>query len=252
MRINKIKFLKLSSALVISSALLVGCSNGMGKIVEKEIDKTEDAPASTDDKNVKDDGAIDDEENFEPGALSKEQQKLIEKSPSKTAEDAAANNNLDTAIVIKKAVPVAKDQFTDMNEASQYISYLLFMYHSLNIDGSKFYIDIKPYLHEKFLELLPEDEVNRKDMFVSLQKLFTEQLKVKIKDYEMTKVTYSNFSKEAVFFRKYILVNGEEIFYKTTLEVGKSNEWLLVNDEPTPGYNTADAKFDSTFVEGEK
>lgn len=254
----KEKWLLFSSVVILSSSItLAGCSPT--KFIEKgtsEKEETKDTKEEEsnekqlDEKAIKESKSGSEFDNIANEYQMKESQKEdLEKSESKEALDATKHNNLDERVVVKKIVPTIKNEFKNADEASQFYSYALFMYYSLNWDGTTFYNTIKPYLHKDFLELLPSKEEDRIKMYNSLQKLFTEQLENTIEEYEMTKLYDGDTKEEKIFFRKYILSNREEIFYKTTIKKNKNGTWQLTNDEPTAGYHTGEAKFEPAFIE---
>ncbi|MFJ8519420.1 hypothetical protein [Lysinibacillus xylanilyticus] len=261
MLLNK-KWLLLSSIVILSSSVyLSGCSPT--KFIEKGTnEKEESKDIKKDESNKKqkyDEKAIQESKSgsdFENIAneydMSESQKKALEKSESKGASDAIKHNNLDQRVVVKNNVPVIKSDFKNADEASQFFSYALFMYYSENWDGTIFYNKIKPYLHKEFLDILPSKEEDRVKMYDSLQKLFREQLGTTIEEYEMTKLYDGDTDDEKIFFRKYILSNREEIFYKTTIKKNGNGAWQIKNDEPTAGYHTGQAKFAPAFIEKKK
>jgi hypothetical protein len=189
------------------------------------------------------------EESYE---LSDEQIEKLEEAESQSVEEAVdyTNSNLEKGVEINVAAPADKSSpFSDLNEASQYFSYLFFQYHTKLIDGPTFYKKMKPHMAKDFINLLPEDEKDRKDMFTALQKLFTEQLEYKIEKYAMTEPEYSSFTNEGAFYRKYTLYNGDEIFYKTIF-TKEDGAWKVLDDSPGEGYTTNEYK--QTFIENEE
>ncbi len=252
----KPRWLFISSIALLSSVLLLsGCSPT--KFIEKgtkeqeenyEEEKSKDE--ATDEKTIKESESGTDFENAANDySMTDDQKEALKKSESKDSFEAAKHNNLDERVVVKKNVPIVKDVFTDAEEASQFYSYALFMYYSLNWDGTTFYNTIKQYLHNDFIDMLPSKDEDRVRMYESLQRIFTEQLDSKIEEYEMTKLYDGDSEDEKVFFRKYILTNREEVFYKTTIKRVGNEAWQLTNDEPTAGYHTGQAEFEPAFIE---
>ncbi|WP_193767431.1 hypothetical protein [Lysinibacillus sp. OL1] len=252
------------SVAVLSSFIITGCTPT--KFIEKgtkqDEAKQEINENAKEDSNKEDninDKKIEDAESgseFDSIAndyeMTESQKKSLEKSESKSPTEAASQNNLDERVVVKKNVPVIKENFTNADEASQFFSYALFMYYSVNWDGPTFYKTIKPYLHKEFLDMLPSIEEDRIKMYKSLQRLFTEQLENTIEDYEMTKLYDGDSEEEKVFFRKYTLSNKVEIFYRTTMKKISNGSWQLTNDEPTAGYHAGKAEFKPAFLEKEE
>lgn len=254
----KSKWLVFFSIGILSSTfLLAGCSPT--KFIEngtKEQEMKNEDNDSKEKKEIVDNKTIKESESgtdFENAAneynMTDEQKEALVKSESKNSYEAVKHNNLDNRVVIKNSVPIVKEAFTVAEEASQFYSYTLFMYYSMNWDGSTFYNTIKQYLHKEFIDMLPSQDEDRVRMYESLQRLFTEQLDSKIEKYEMTKLYDGDSEDEKIFFRKYILSNKEEVFYKTTIKKIESGSWLLTNDEPTAGYHTGQAKFEPAFIE---
>ncbi|MDD1505865.1 hypothetical protein PVA17_24430 [Lysinibacillus sp. CNPSo 3705] len=258
----KRKWFLFSSIVILSSSVyLTGCSPT--KFIEKGTTEKEEAKdIKNDDSNKKqnyDEKAIKESKSgseFENIAneyeMSESQKDALEKSESKNALDAVKHNNLDQRVVVKKNVPSIKSEFKNADEASQFFSYALFMYYSENWDGSTFYKTMKPYLHKEFSDVLPSKDEDRVKMYNSLQELFREQLGNTIEEYEMTKLYDGDSEDERIFFRKYILSNREEIFYKTTIKKNGNEAWQIKNDEPTAGYHTGQAKFAPAFIEKKK
>lgn len=175
--------------------------------------------------------------------LDEEQIEKLKEAESQKVEDAIDynNSNLVKGTEVAINVPVEKTSFKDMNEASQYFSYVLFQYHTNLIDGPTFYKKLKAHMAKEFVELLPKKEADREDMFTALQELFTKQLEHKIESYAVTEVEYSSFTNEGAFNRKYVLYNGDELFYKTII-TQEDGVWKIVDDSPGEGYTTKQYK----------
>jgi len=218
---------------------------------EKEINETVEKNALADEeyqKLIEENRYDERKKNHEDNYVMTERQKeFLKRAESQTAEEAVKQNSLDKAVVLSKKVPPVKEKYIDRNEAALFFSYILFQYHSSQIDGKKFYQKIKPYMHPQFEDKLPSKTEQREDMFSTIQKLFTEQLSGPITNYEVTEVFYKENSDEAFFYRKYTLKEGDPIYYKTTIALGKNKEWLLVDDEPTVGYEIENTHISTTF-----
>lgn len=186
--------------------------------------------------------------------MTKRQEELLKKAESQTAEEAVQHNALDKAVVLTHDVPKAKESYKDRNEFARYISYVLFQYHTLQIDGKSFYQKIKPFMHPQFEEMLPSTTERREQMFTTVQKLFAEHLNSPIINYEVTEVAYNDNTREGYFYRKYTLKEGNLIFYMTSIALSEDGEWLLLDDEPAVGYeieNTHVSSFNQQFIQKE-
>ncbi|MCM3390571.1 hypothetical protein LG296_19655 (plasmid) [Ureibacillus chungkukjangi] len=247
---------KASVGLLLCSVLTAGCT--IDETIEKEVAKVEEkkSQAPEEIEEEKNPSAIlDGDVSHDDYEMNERQEEMLEEADSKTAEEAVEHNILEKKVVVTNNVPQAKDIFTDKTEASQYFSYLLFQYHSSIIDGTTFYQKISPYISPKFEELLPKSIKERESMYESLQELFKEQLNSKITNYEMTEVTYDEMGNEGYFYRKYTLENGKDVFYKTRITKADNKAWLLIDDEPTNGYETMNSnvsQFKQTFVKTEE
>lgn len=204
---------------------LTACSTNMDnkiseKINEKNSDKTEE---STEKKSS---------ENFK---MSEEQKKLLSKAESQTAEDALKEDKKVEEKEVSLKVPDTQDKFEDPNSFSQYISHLLFLYYSNEINGAEFYKKTKKYMSTDFLNSLPKHESERIDTFTELQKLFNDQITSPVQSYQLTKLTINERAKEATFYRKFTLANGERIYYKTSI-TKEDDYWLLNDDKPSANY----------------
>ncbi len=256
----KQKWSLIASIAILSSSILTGCTptnfiekgkkqegnqelNEDSNEVSKKTEKIDETKIEEAESGSEFDGIANE---FE---MTDTQKESLEKSESKSSDEAAIQNILDERVVVKKNVPAIKESFNSSDEASQFFSYALFMYYSINWDGPTFYKTIKPYLHKEFLDMLPSLEEDRIKMYKSLQRLFKEQLDSTIEEYEMTKLYDGDSEEDKVFFRKYILSNKEEIFYKTTIKKSENGTWQLVNDEPSAGYHTGKGEFKPAFIE---
>ena len=107
---------------------------------------------------------------------------------------------------------------------------------------------MKSHFSDEFLEMMPAGEDERVLMYMTLQEVFTTQLKSKIEKYAITGIHYSEMKNEGYFYRKYTLYNGDELFYKTALKKVE-DAWKVVNDEPSPGYSTDEDEYEDVFIQ---
>lgn len=201
------------------------------KIEENKINKEGNTESKKSSEETFDKDVISDEE-FQ---LSKEQKKIIDESKTQSGEDALKNNELDTRKEISTNVPNAKEYYASPNEFSQYIGNIIYKYHSNQFNGSEYYTHLKNYISTSFNNQLPKRDSERIQMFEQLQSLFQEQIQSEIVSYQVTELVVNQRAKEASFYRKYTLKNGEMIYYETTI-IKLCNKWLLLDDRPSAGY----------------
>ncbi|MGF9975507.1 hypothetical protein [Viridibacillus arvi] len=227
---------------VSSIALLMLSACSMNDKIEKEIEKNESNAVVSDTETKKRD-------DFK---MSNEQKAILDKAESQTAEEALANNPKEIKKEIKTNVPSSKAQFTEPNEFSQYIGNVLYLFHSSQIDGEKFYKQNKKYMSSYFIEQLPDSEKESINTFTEYQKMFKQQIKEPITTYQITDLTINERAKEAQFYRKYTLKSGKNIYYDTVLKE-ENGRWLLLDDRPSAGYEveTGQNKFHDENI-GEK
>ncbi|MEK3977425.1 hypothetical protein [Psychrobacillus sp. FSL K6-1267] len=168
--------------------------------------------------------------------ISDEQKEVITDSETITsAEDAVKNSELSLRQELEIIEVPEKDAYTDVNEFSQYVNGLFFLYHSKQIDAETFYNKINPHFSKEFTEYLPKDKEEQIQVFNVLQKTFIKQLKSPIKEYQITNVEIGKRIEEASVYRKYIQANGELIYYESVF-IKQDGKWLILDDSPAPPY----------------
>lgn len=220
------------------SLCLCGCStidNTINKQIEKNKAQTESKDAQANKVKTEESKNNSNVVNDEEFKMSDSQKKRLSEAESQTAEEALENSEKTKKSELALNVPQEKAQFTDVNEFSQYISYLLYQYHSGDIPGKEFYSKGKKYMSELFFDQLPKSDSERQRTFVELQKMFKEQLGSDIDSYKITTVEVDERAKEANFYRKYTLKNGERVYYQTTMKQ-EDGKWLLLDDSPSESY----------------
>lgn len=222
--------------------LLTGCGE-MKNVIEKE--GGELAPKNDNlGEDVKDKVAsINEDEEVDPSLdnyeLSDDQKELLKESESQTAEDAIGyveSNLSELAVLDTSQKMVEKEQFTDAEEAAKYISYYFFNLDANLMTADQFYKGIKNHLGDAFLEQFPEKEEDRIQTFEAAQKSFTEFLKSKIVSYKVSELEYTHMKFGASFHRVYILENGEQISYLTSIERDDNDNWKIVANGSSPGF----------------
>lgn len=214
-----------------TSLILFGCSDS---VFEKRAKETEE-------KNKTLQEAKEPEVEDLPAAevdITEEQKEALEKAEIKeSAEEAVESNELvERKELDVVSVPV-KEEYTNVNEFSQYVNSLFYLYHSQKIDGKTFYQKISPYFSENFKSLLPKGEKEQIEMFEVLQKAFLSRLESEIVSYKITNTEIQPRVEEANVYRKYTQADGSVIYYES-IYVKENNRWLLFDDGPTPPYIT--------------
>ncbi|GEL05541.1 hypothetical protein [Rummeliibacillus stabekisii] len=223
----------MTGAGVLLSIFLSGCGM-MDHTIDKQINKVKGDKKTEKTKEAASANKPESEVNEKDITLSQSQKNRLKGAESQTPEEAISKSKK-KAKEVGINLPQNKEEFTDVNEFSQYISHLLFLYHSGEIKGDQFYTVGKKYMSESFLAQLPDTDAERKNTFIELVKLFKEQLRSDIKSYQLTDVELDERAKEASFYRKYTLKNGERVYYQTVMK--KENEkWLLLDDSPSESY----------------
>lgn len=242
------KRIVLSGILILTPSLMAGClpSKFEEKVEEAEQDKIQKQEMK---KETPPD--IKEIEEMEPSEveLSEEQLKTLEEGPQISPEEAVKNNQLEQQVEIEPSVPKEKESYTTAEEASQYISYLFYQYHTKQIDGKTFYSKLKPHMDQQFLSLLPEKEEYRVRTFEVLQEEFSKQLPSPIMSYKTTMVNTDERTKETTFYRMYEMKNKVRLYFITVMNPTDKGQWLITDDRPAPPYVVQDAQ--QKFQEGE-
>lgn len=220
---------KIFTAYIGISIILTGC---LPSKIENEINETQKTNAQSAPLTGK---KTSNDLNTENIKLSEEQQNALNKLEEKEPKEALFENDLEIRKELDLHVPGKKASFQDPIEFSQYISYLFFAYYAGQIKPKDFNAEISSYAHEEFLNLLPKKEEAKIETFKQLQKMYIGQLRSPIKSYVITEPEYQERAGEAVFYRKFILKNGEEI-YSVTVIKKEGDKWTLLDDSPSPPY----------------
>lgn len=219
------------AVILVSSLMLFGCSDS---VFEKRAKETEE-------KNKIIQEAKEPEVEDQPAAevnISDAQKEALEKAEIKeSAEEAVDSSELIERKELEVVSVPAKEEYTNVDEFSQYVNSLFYLYHSQKIDGKTFYQKMSPHFSENFKSLLPKGEKEQIEMFEVLQKAFLSRLKSEIVSYKITNIEIQSRVEEANVYRKYTQANGSVIYYES-IYVKEDNRWLLFDDGPTPPYIT--------------
>lgn len=224
------------NGVIVATVLLGGC---MPSKIQERIDEAETIKEVEKENHVFEDMTEVPPEDIE---ISKEQKEIIDNLETKDVHEAIENNKKEERIELPKKQPTARDAYKDENEFSQFISSLFYEYMTKKIKSDEFYDKISPHFHEDFIALLPDTEEYQRQTFKILQDELNKALTQPIVDYKVTNVDIDPRTKEATFYRVYILKNGEQLYYMTYIKPGKDGQWLLANDKLAPPYEESKAK----------
>lgn len=166
--------------------------------------------------------------------LSGDQKEILNSMVPKDPLKALYENELDVREEINLQIPENKNSFENPEEFSQYVSNLLFQFHKGEINPETFTELISPHVHENFLTPGQEEQISS---FKAIQDTFKEHLPSPIVTYKLTDLEHQERVREAAFYRKYFLKNGEELYFITVIKQ-VNNAWKLFDDSLSPPYQT--------------
>lgn len=232
----------LTSGLV-SAILLSACTPG-GGFMEEEVEKTEKKNKETQEQQQKDNPVAEGDEMPE---LSKEQQEVLDQLEG-DVNTALEKVEKDKEKNIKIVVPAEKDKFTEPVELAQYISAKFYDFHVGKLTPEEFYEVTYKHYHKDFSGELPKNRDNILATFSEIQKVYKTQLNARIESYNLTEVHVDQRLKnEATFYRRYNMSDDKPMYFKTVLKL-KDDQWLLVDDSPSPPY--IEMNFSETEMDG--
>lgn len=223
------------NGVVVATVLLSGC---MSSKIQERVDEAEKTTEEKDNPVIEDMTDVPPEEI----ELSDEQKEIIENMETEDVYEAIENNKMEERTELPKFQPPVRDAYKDEKEFSQFVSALFYEYMTKKIESDVFYDKISPHFHADFKALLPESENYQRQTFKILQDELNKALTQPIVDYKITNVDIDPRTKEATFYRVYILKNGEQLYYMTYMKPDESGRWLLTNDKLAPPYEEAKAK----------
>jgi Na+-transporting methylmalonyl-CoA/oxaloacetate decarboxylase gamma subunit len=225
-------FTKINRIMILLFVITLFLSACMPSKFQEEIEETEKKNSEVKKEKEKEEVTP---ENVE---LSKEQKEALDELEDKSNEEALFENDLDIRKELNIQVPEKRSSYENPEELSQYISYLFFAYHKGEMKPETFVDELLPHAHEEFLKLLPTNQKNQIETFTVLQETNLKALPSPIASYVITDIQYQERAGEAMFYRKYVLQNIEEIYYITTIKK-EDNVWKLFDDSPAPPYEVA-------------
>lgn len=193
------------------SSLLAGC---MDSVIEKEIAKTEETKANTD------------------NSLTEWRENPV---TAKDASDNLAGETFPDVQDIEIKISSYQTAYTDLNEFSLFVSDLFFKFYTGQIHAESFVKLISPHLSNEFQEQIPSTLDGQVQMFSSLQSLIEANLTSPIARYIASTAEIQEKTNTAIFYRTFLLEDESKVYYET-IAILEDGVWKLQEDSPTTNY----------------